>query len=133
MRNRICWKTILLYLSFRYLFYCNPKLRGICWRKRCPNINFTINYIIFLKNRNIDSRIWNFIFVCAKCKVYPWHRIICNSWFINYLCISCRRCDRVNFLTWSVISFFHQLEQRALKAPMTMEHIENSSFYTIKK
>ena len=31
-----------------------------------------------------------------------------------------------------VISFFYQPEQRALKSPVTMEHIENSSFILLR-
>ena len=31
-----------------------------------------------------------------------------------------------------VISFFHQLEQRALKSPVTMEDVGNSSFILLR-
>ena len=31
-----------------------------------------------------------------------------------------------------VVSFFHQLEQRTLKSPVTMEHIRNSSFILLR-
>ena len=38
-------------------------------------------------------------------------------------------------ISWSevlVMSFFHQLEQRPLKSPVTMKHIGNSSFILLR-
>ena len=31
-----------------------------------------------------------------------------------------------------VISFFHQLQQRALKSPVTMDHVRDSSFILLR-
>ena len=89
---------------FDFCFTVMPNFTDIYWRKKYPNINSTINYImmIFLKNRNIDSMIWNHIFVWVKYKVYTRHRIIYNmGWFINNWCISCQGYERVNLFTWS--------------------------------
>ena len=119
----------MLFSYFRYCFTVIPNFKDIYWRKRYPNINFTMT---FIENRNIDYMIWNYIILCTKCKVYAWHRIIYNmSWFINNLSISWWGCEKVNFLDVSNI-IFHQLEQRALKSPVTMEHIGNSSFILLK-
>ena len=40
--------------------------------------------------------------------------------------------ESISWLGVLVISFFHQLEERALKSPVTMEHIGNSSFILLR-